>query len=161
MQLLLSTALKHPRGLKCCYPDPGVFLYHGEHALLHYPDAWNRLKCCRRLTKKDRGHLLLLIGGRGKEGQKHSAPLPPFFILLRCCWRTAIERPLCRYPEGDRLTWSSIVLFPDYWSRYWWHSWTKPGRRNVLQRTNCNERCIEKHLELDQSFLPSYYEASS
>lgn len=31
----------------------------------------------------------------------------------------------------------------------------------MRQRTNCNERCIDKYLVLDQSFLPSDYEASS
>ena len=40
----------------------------GEHAVLHYPNAGNRLNCWR-LIKKDRGRFLLLIWGkRGRGG---------------------------------------------------------------------------------------------
>ena len=55
----------------------------GEHAVLHYPKAGNRLNCCRRLIKKDRGPFFIAYWGWG-EGRGEiecpilfSAPPPP------------------------------------------------------------------------------------
>ena len=44
--------------------------HRGEHALLPYPKAGNRLNCCRRLIKKEEAafHILLGVGeGGGKK----------------------------------------------------------------------------------------------
>ena len=70
----------------------------GEHAVLHYPKAGNRLNCCRRLIKKDRGPFFTAYWGWG-EGRGEiecpilfsapTAPHPPplhFLISLRRCW---------------------------------------------------------------------------
>ena len=61
--------------------------HRGEHALLSYPKAANRLNCCRRLIKKERGRFLYLIGGGGRGAEKklsvqfysHS-PSPTFYF---------------------------------------------------------------------------------
>ena len=39
----------------------------GEHAVLHYPNAWTA-KMLSASYKTDRGHLLLLMGGGGGAG---------------------------------------------------------------------------------------------
>ena len=60
----------------------------GEHAVLHYPKAGNRLNCCRRLIKKTEAPFLLLIGDGGGGGGKLNVqfyfqppPTPSIFLF--------------------------------------------------------------------------------